>query len=69
MKRSQFDVRHPFFRPMWRRAVFVGALGLWTIYEISQANWVWAGIFGAATAYLAYEWFIVFDPKQYGDEE
>jgi len=65
--KSQFDVRHPFFRPLWRRAGFVGALGAWTLYELSNGNTIWAAIFGASTAYLAYHWFVVFDPKDYGD--
>ena len=69
MKRNQFDVRHPMFRPFWRRAVIVGLAGAWTTYEIVNGNWIWAGIFGAATAFLAYEWFIVFDPANYGDDE
>lgn len=68
MKRSQFDVRHPIFRPLWRRVVLVGLAAAWTSYEVVNGNWIWATVFGAATAYLAYEWFIVFDPKQYEDE-
>jgi multisubunit Na+/H+ antiporter MnhE subunit len=67
--KSQFDVRHPFFRPFWRRAVFVGVLAIWTGFELVSQNWIWGAIFGAATAYLAYHWFVVFNPKDYGDEE
>ena len=67
MSKNQFDVQHPFFRPLWRRALFVGAMALWTVYEIVNANWIWAGIFTAAVAYLGYQWFIVFDPKNYED--
>jgi hypothetical protein len=63
------EVRHPFFRPLWRRGLFVGALAAWTGYEVVNANWIWAGIFAAAVAYLVYEWFVAFDPKNYGDEE
>ena len=66
--RQQFDVRHPLFRPFWRRAVIVGAMSAWTVYEIVNGNTVWALAFGAASAYLAYEFFVVFDPKNYEDK-
>lgn len=66
--RTSFDVRHPFFRPLWRRGVFVGVLGLWTVYEIANGNWIWALVFGAAVGYLAYEFFVIFDPEDYGDK-
>lgn len=68
MSGSQFDVRHPFFRPFWRRAIFIGALGAWTIYELMNENWIWGIVFGGASAFLAYHWILVFDPKDYGDD-
>ena len=66
---AQFEVRHPFFRPLWRRALFVGALSAWMVYEVVNQNWIWAAVFAAASAYLAYHWFLVFDPKDYGEDE
>lgn len=63
--RSSFDVRHPFFRPLWRRAAFFGVIVVWACYEAYAGNSVWALVFGAAGAYLGYEFFIAFDPKNY----
>ncbi|MEL7117430.1 MAG: hypothetical protein AAGP08_17910 [Pseudomonadota bacterium] len=67
--KEQFDVRHPFFRPFWRRALFVGALATWTVYEVVNANWIWAGVFAVASGFLAYQWFVIFDPKDYEPED
>lgn len=62
-----FDLRTPFFRPLWRRvAVVVLALG-WALVEISGGNVFWAILFGAMGAYAAYEFFVIYDPVAYTD--
>lgn len=68
MAKSPFDVRHPLFRPLWRRVVFVAAILSWTVYEAANANYVWAAVFGAAGLYLLWAFFLVFDPADYEDE-
>jgi len=65
----QFDVRHKLFRPVWSRMLVVGVLAAWTGYEAINGHTIWALVFGAATAYLAYEFFVIFDPAKYGEDE
>lgn len=60
-----FDLRHPFFLPLWRRTATVGVLGAWAIFELSVGNPTWALLFGGAALWCAYEFFIVFDPENY----
>lgn len=56
------DVRHPFFRPLWRRiAVVVLCLG-WGVFEFSGSNTFWGVLFVGIGLYCAYEFFVVFDP-------
>ena len=62
--REQFEVRVPFFAPMWRRVAATGALGAWAVAELALGNPVWALVFGAATAWLAYSFFLAWrDPE------
>lgn len=60
-----FDLRHPFFRPLWSRALVTGlALG-WALVELSAGNTGWALLFGAAGGWCFYQFFVVFDPADY----
>ena len=59
-----FDVQSPIFRPLWLRVVIVAFVLGWALIELIGANVVWAVIFGAAGVYLAYEFFVVFDPDK-----
>jgi hypothetical protein len=65
MAKGLLDVKHHWFRPLWARAVFTGLIGLWTVMEILRNAPFWAVLFGAMTGWLIYQWFIVFDPKDY----
>lgn len=64
-----FDLRHPFFLPLWRRAVTVAVAGGWAVFELSVGNTGWAMLFGAAALWCGYEFFVVFDPENYKDRE
>ncbi|WP_116596904.1 hypothetical protein [Primorskyibacter marinus] len=65
-----FDLRIPFFLPLWRRVVTVVLTGGWAAFELANGNPGWAVIFGAAGAFCAYEFFIVFDPENFkGDKD
>ena len=64
-----FNVQTPFFRPLWRRVVTTLACLAWTAYEVTLGLTMWAIIFGAASVYLAWEFFVAFDPEPDGDEE
>ncbi|MDG1378249.1 MAG: hypothetical protein P8P56_14835 [Yoonia sp.] len=62
-----FNLRLPFFLPLWRRVLTTGVLTGWTGVEIWGQNMGWAILFGACAAYTAYEFFIAFDPINYED--
>lgn len=60
-------IRHPFFRPRWRRVVTVVLPAAWAVFELSQGNVIWAAVFGAAALWCVYELFIAFDPENFKD--
>lgn len=59
-----FDVQSPIFRPAWLRLLIVGICAIWTLVEIKGGNGFWAILFGAATLFLGYQFFVVFDPDR-----
>jgi hypothetical protein len=63
------DVRHPFLRPLWRRVALVAATLGWTAVELWGGNVFWAILFGAMGSFLAWEFFIVYDPANYEEKE
>jgi hypothetical protein len=65
MKRDPFNIRSPFFRPVGRRAFVTGACIAWACVELSLGNPIWFVVFGAIGGYLGYQFFVVFDPKDY----
>ena len=67
--KTAFDVRHPIFRPFWRRALATGLCFGWALFEFSNGQAFWAALFAACGAYLFYEFFIRFDPADYEDKE
>lgn len=68
-KGGPLDVRHPAFRPLWRRVALVAAVLGWALFELSRGATVWALLFGAIGLYLAWHYFLAFDPKDYEPEE
>ena len=65
--KDAFNVRHPFFRPLWSRVLLTGLCLGWALFELSNAQVFWALLFGGAGGYLFYQFFVVFDPKDYED--
>ena len=68
-RKRLFEVRHPFFRPFWRRALFTGIILGWTVFEFTSNSKVWALIFFAAGVYLVMQWFVFFDPAEYEEKK
>lgn len=68
MKQDFLRIRHPSLRPLWLRAAIVIGTGLWTLLELSWGNKGWAALIGAIAAYSFFEFFVIFDPKNYEDE-
>jgi hypothetical protein len=62
-----FNLQVPFFEPLWIRiATAVVVLG-WAGFELITGSPGWAMMFGAAGAYAAYQFFVVWDPKEEDD--
>ena len=64
-----FEVRVPFFRPLWRRVLVTGLTLAWAAIELAGGNPGWAAIFGAAGAYLFWAFFIAFDEGPAGEDD
>ncbi len=61
LRRKDFlDLRHPFFRPVWRRVAVVIVLALWTVAELIGANFYWAALAGGLLVYVLYVFFLDF---------
>ena len=66
---SLFDVQTSFFRPLWRRMAVTTVCLAWAVMEGATGAVFWAILFGAAGLYLAWQFFVVFDPAPDGDED
>lgn len=66
---SLFDVQTPFFRPLWRRVAVTAVCLAWAAMEVANGAVLWAVLFGAAGLYLAWQFFVVFEPPPDGDED
>ena len=64
-----FNLRHPFFLPLWRRVLTVAVTGGWAFVEFVTGNGLWAVLFGAAALWCAYEFFVTFDPENYTNKD
>ena len=64
-----FDVHTPFFRPLWRRVAVTAVCIVWAAVELATGAVMWAMLFGAASAWLAWQFFVAFDPGSDRDED
>lgn len=62
---SLFEVRHPIFRPLWRRMALTAFCIGWALFEWSNGATVWAILFGACGVHLFIQFFLRFDPAEY----
>ena len=67
MKKSAFDLRHPFFRPVWRRVLVVAICFAWASVEYSNGAEIWAMIFAALGGAAAWQFFIDWKDPDDGD--
>jgi hypothetical protein len=58
-----FDLRDPFFKPLWRRLVVVAICLAWAAFEALTGSVNWAILFAAAGLWCAYQFFVVWDRK------
>lgn len=62
--KDAFRVKHPMFNPLWRRVLVVALTGAWTMFELVNGNYVWGLLFGAAVAWVAYEFFLNWEHQE-----
>ncbi len=61
------DLRHPWFRPLWRRILVVAACLGWSGFEVWGGAPFWAILFGAVGVYAAWIFFFAWeDPPENG---
>ena len=64
-----FDLRLPFFRSFWRRAITVALAGGWSLFELFTGSPGWAILFGSVAVYCAYVFFVTFNPDDFEEKE
>ena len=57
---NALELRHPFFRPLWRRITLIAVLAGWTVVETTAGNPVWALLMAGIGIYSSYVFFIDF---------
>ncbi len=58
-----FDLQSPRLAPLWRRiAITALALG-WVLVELSIGAPGWAALFGAASLWCGYQFFVIWNPE------
>ena len=60
--RPLLDLRHPFFRPLWRRVAVVAVCLGWGGFEFATGSTFWGVIFVGLGAVCAWQFFLTFDP-------
>ena len=63
-----FDIRSPFFQPLYRRIIVVLALAGWGLFEARSGNTYWAALFLAVAVYCGYVFFVNWHFKEDDDE-
>lgn len=65
-----FDLRHPFFLPVWRRILTVALVFAWAVVEFTRGALPWAVVFGLAGCWCVYQFFVVWqDPEPPENQE
>ena len=59
-----FELQLPFFRPLWRRVVTAGLPLGWAAIELLAGSVGWAMIFAAVGLYAAWQFFVIWNPKE-----
>ncbi|MFV0298774.1 MAG: DUF3329 domain-containing protein [Hyphomicrobiaceae bacterium] len=57
-----FDLRHPFFNPLWRRVLTVAVALGWALFELATGSPGWALMFGAVGAWAGYVLLLTWVP-------
>lgn len=65
MRRDPLGLHNPVFVPLWRRIAIFGICIGWSLLELYWNSPFWFILFFALAIYLAYEFFLKFDPERY----
>ncbi len=65
MRRDPLGLHNPFFRPLWRRVAISGFCFGWSLLELYWNSPFWFILIFALAVYLAYEFFVKFDPEDH----
>ncbi len=58
-----FNLQDSFYRPLWLRLTIVLLCLGWAAVEIANGAPGWAMLFGAVGLYAAWQFFVVWNPK------
>ncbi len=56
-----FDLRHPFFNPVWRRVAMTLFIGVWAIVEFVNGTPTWGAIFAALAVWCTWTFFVTWN--------
>jgi hypothetical protein len=63
------DVKHPFFKPIWRRGLVTAICFTWAAVEFAIGSPMFGVLSGALGLWCIYALFWRFDPADFGDGE
>ena len=58
-----FDLQHPFYKPLWIRALITALCLGWAVLEFTSGNPGWGTLFGGIGLIAARGFFFGFDPE------
>lgn len=67
--RPLIDLRHPFFRPLWRRVAVVVVCLAWGAFEFATGSVFWGTVFAGVGVVCAWQFFTDFDPDNGSDHQ
>lgn len=67
--RPFLDLRHPFFRSLWRRVAVVAVCLGWAAFEIAMGAMLWGMLFAGLGAVCAWQFFLGYDPDDGSDRK
>lgn len=66
---NYFDLRIPFFIPLWRRVLTLAITFGWAGVEFSRDETGWAIMFALLGLYATYSFFVKFDPEEIREKD
>ncbi len=64
-----FDLRIPFFRPLYRRVLTTAVCAFWLVMELLTGGPLWAALFAGLTVYCTWHFFVTFNPADFEEPD